>query len=52
MKTKSFTLRIPVILQEQYISIALKRGIKEKRIVGLSEVIIDALQSHLNNVKP
>lgn len=51
MKTKSFTFRIPILLQEKCIKIALKKGFKENRIVSLSEVIIDALEKHIDNEK-
>ena len=47
MKTRTFTMRIPIDLHSQYIKIALTKGKKQNKIISLSEVIIEALENQL-----
>ncbi len=48
MKTKIFTIRIPVDLMQKYTEIAINKKKKKKRIIPLSEIIIEALYNNLN----
>jgi len=48
MKTKIFSIRLPIDLIQKYTEIAIKKSQKEKRIVHLSEVIINALNNNVN----
>lgn len=45
-KSKLFTIRIPQNLYEKYVEIALVEGKNQKRVINLTEVIIDALRQY------
>lgn len=43
-KTKALNMRIETDLYQAYVDKALKRGVKEKRLVTVSEVIREVLE--------